>query len=74
MEKNVKFFKTPHSPEVIIATPSTLYILIPFTVDDPGDTCNNGFSIWIIRTPLQWTIHIVIYLPYVFIILVLYEV
>jgi hypothetical protein len=45
MEKNVKFFKTPHSPEVIIATPSTLYILIPFTADDPGDTCNNGFSI-----------------------------
>jgi hypothetical protein len=44
MEKNVKFFKTPHSPEVIIATPS-LYILLPFTAKDPGDTCNNGFSI-----------------------------
>jgi hypothetical protein len=44
MGKNVKFFKIPHSPEVIIATPS-LYILIPFTVEDPGDPCNNGFSI-----------------------------
>jgi hypothetical protein len=25
MEKNVKFFKTPHSPEVIIATPLSIY-------------------------------------------------
>jgi hypothetical protein len=25
MEKIVKFFKTPHSPEVIIATPLSIY-------------------------------------------------
>lgn len=44
MEKNVKFFKIPHSPEVIIATPS-VFILKPFTAEDLDDTCNNGFSI-----------------------------